>query len=78
MSRLEKQLAKQDLRLPDDGSVRVAFACVEVDDSAADSELGDRRRLCQLVGNVLAASSEQALGQQAEMFLQVNGSSGDS
>ncbi len=38
LSRLAKQLAEQDLRLPDDGSVRVAFACVEVGDVGAESD----------------------------------------
>ena len=34
LARLERQLAEQDERLPDDGSVRVAFACAEIDDDA--------------------------------------------
>ena len=78
LSRLATQLAKQDLRLPDDGSVCVAFACVEAAEVGADSELGDRRRLHEIVGEVLAASTERPLAQQSEMTLQMGRLSGES
>ena len=66
LARLEKQLAEQDLRLSDDGSVRVALACVEVDDLDGASDRDERWRLHDLVGDVLAASTERPLAQYAE------------
>ncbi len=62
LARLDKQLAEQDLRLPDDGTVRLAFACVEVDDASEGANRGQRWRLRDLVGQVLAATSERPLG----------------
>ena len=37
LARLERQLAEYDARLPDDGSVRIAFACAEIDDGGDGS-----------------------------------------
>lgn len=65
LARLERQLAEQDARLPDDGSVRLTFACAEIDDEADDSGRGGRRRLRQLVGEVLASATELPLAQRA-------------
>jgi hypothetical protein len=66
LARLERQLAEQDLRLSDDGSVQVALACVEVDDLVDASDRRERWRLYDLVGDVLAASSERPLARHAD------------
>ena len=58
LARLERQLAEHDARLPDDGSVRLAFVCAEIDDELQDVARGQRRRLRDLIGQVLASSSE--------------------
>jgi adenylate cyclase len=78
LARLEKRLAEQDLRLPDDGTVRLAFACVEVESAAEDFDRGERLRLYELVGGVLAASTEQPLTRHSEMLIRVNVTSGES
>jgi hypothetical protein len=65
LARLERQLAAYDERLPDDGSVRIAFACAEIDDGAADTDRGERRRLRELVGQVVAAAAESPLARRA-------------
>ena len=67
LARLERQLAEQDLRLSDDGSVRVALACVEVDEFIEVSDRRGRWRLYDLVGEVLAASNERPLARYAEI-----------
>lgn len=67
LARLDKTLAEQDLRLPDDGRVRVAFACVEVDDTLDDATRENRWRLPDLVGRVLAATTERPLGQLSDV-----------
>ena len=59
-SRLEQQLAEQDLRLPDDGSVRRGICVRRGRRRRRASELGGRRRLHEIVGEVLAASTERA------------------
>lgn len=64
LARLERQLAEHDARLPDDGSVRLAFACAEVDDQIADPDRGKRLRLRELIGQVLASSSEVPLARR--------------
>ncbi len=64
LARLAEQLAVQDQRLSDDGSVRMAFACVEVGDAP---EHRGQRRLRELVGEVLAATSERPLGQYSDI-----------
>jgi CHASE2 domain-containing sensor protein len=64
LARLERQLAEQDARLPDDGSVQLAFACAEVDDDVDDSACGERRHLRELVGRVLTSSSEVPLARR--------------
>jgi hypothetical protein len=63
LSRLERQLAEQDPDMPADGSVRLAFACVEINDSDDDSDRGERLRLRELVGQVLASPNERPLAQ---------------
>jgi hypothetical protein len=64
LARLESELAEQDRRLPDDGSVRLAFACVEIDDRSGDCDLGARQRLYGLVGGVLASAGECPLARR--------------
>jgi len=64
LARLERQLAELDARLPDDGTVRLAFACAEIDEPAGSDDLGERRRLRELLGRLLASSSESPLGQR--------------
>ena len=78
LARLERQLAEYDARLSDDGSVRLAFACAEIDDGADDSDRGERRRLRDLVGQVVAAASESPLAQRTVFFDPADVSSGGS
>jgi hypothetical protein len=78
LARLERQLAEYDARMSDDGSVRLAFACAEIDDGAADSDRGERRRLRELVGQAVAASSELPLAQRTVYFDLTDVSSGGS
>jgi CHASE2 domain-containing sensor protein len=66
LARLERQLAEQDARLPDDGTVRIAFACTEIDDGNEDCDRGERARLCDLVGRVLASQVERPLARREE------------
>jgi len=78
LARLERQLAEYDARLPDDGSVRLAFACAEIDDGNDDSDRGERRRLRDLVGQAVAASTESPLARRAAFFDCTDDSSGGS
>ena len=64
LGRLERQLVEQDARLPDDGSVRLAFACAEIDDDAGDSGRGEQLRLREIVGQALVSSTEVPLAQR--------------
>ena len=68
LARLERQLAEYDERLPDDGSVRVAFACAEVDDEADPDAPDGRRRLRDLIGQALASSAERPLARLQDLF----------
>ena len=56
-----RYLAELDARLPDDGSVRLAFACTELDAGDAVRERGLSWRLGELIGQVLASSIERPL-----------------
>ena len=78
LARLERQLAEHDARLPDDGSVRLAFACTEIDDDAEGSDAGERRRLRDLVGQVLASSTEWPLARRNAFSVRTGGTSGGS
>ena len=62
LTRLEKYLAELDARLPDDGSVRLAFGCTEVEDGAAPSGPGLSLQLSERIGEVLASTIEHPLG----------------
>ena len=64
LARLERQLAAHDARLPDDGTVRIALACAEIDDRVADDDLGERRRLRRMLGELLASSNEVPLSRR--------------
>ncbi len=61
LKRLERYLAEMDARLPDDGSVRLAFACSEIDDGDSSSDRGLSLRLSERLGRVLATSVERPL-----------------
>ena len=78
-ARLERELARYDARLPDDGSVRLAFACAEIDDDvAAGSAQTVRLRLHELVGRVLASSLEAPLARHGELSPQADVQTGGS
>jgi RNA-splicing ligase RtcB len=77
LARLERELARYDARLPDDGSVRVVFGCAEIDDAvAAGSAQAAHGRLRELIGRVLASSAEAPLARHAESSSQENFQSG--
>ena len=78
LARLERQLAEQDARLPDDGSVRVAFACTEIDDDNEDCDRGERVRLRDLVGRLLASSTEWPLARREAYSAPTGGGYGGS
>ena len=58
LRRLEHYLAELDARLPDDGSVRLVFACAEIDDDASPADHGLSLRLSERIGAVLASTVE--------------------
>lgn len=62
LARLERTLAEQDARLPDDGTVRLAFACAEIDNDSAP--------LHELIGRALASSTEWKLAERSIDSLQ--------
>jgi CHASE2 domain-containing sensor protein len=77
LARLERELALYDARLPDDGSVRVAFGCAEIDDAVdAGSAQPAQVRLRELIGRVLASSAEAPLARHAELSSQEIAQSG--
>jgi hypothetical protein len=79
LARLKRELARYDARLPDDGSVRLAFACAEIDDAGAAGSADDARpRLHELVGRVLAASADTPLARHGELSTQQDVRSGGS
>jgi hypothetical protein len=65
LARLERELAEYDERLPDDGSVLLAFACARIDAGAGPVEHEERLRLRELIGRVLATSTEWPLTRRA-------------
>ena len=76
LSRLTRYLAELDERLPDDGSVRMAFACTELDAGAALAERGLSWRLGELVGQVLATSLERPLARMEVASIHVDSEPG--
>jgi len=78
LARLGRELARYDARLSDDGSVRVAFACAELDDEvAAGSTQAAQLRLHELIGRVLVSSAEAPLARHEELSNQENAHSGE-
>jgi hypothetical protein len=61
LGRLERELAEYDRRLPDDGTVRLAFACAEIDDVNLGPSRNARLQLRELIGRTLASSDEQPI-----------------
>ena len=78
LGRLERQLAEYDARLPDDGTVRLAFACAEIDDGAAVSDRDARLHLRELIGRTLASSNEQPIARRRRCSILQTLSSGGS
>jgi hypothetical protein len=78
LAMLERQLAELDARLPDDGTVRLAFACAEIDEPADENDSEERRRLRELLGQLLASADEQPLGQRDGIATQSDFASGGS
>ncbi len=78
LARLEKDIAKQDVRLPDDGTVRLAFgsAAIAVATDAAGAPA--HKPLHILIGEVLASSVDWPLAQRSIERLQPAGSAGAS
>jgi CHASE2 domain-containing sensor protein len=70
LARLETQMAFDDTDVSDDDGVRVAFASAEIEDGREDAT-GARRRLYDLLGEVLASSSERPLSNKKELFAAV-------
>jgi adenylate cyclase len=68
LARLERELAEYDPRRPADGSVRLAFACVQPDYCAEISAGGERPALYELLGQVLASSTERPLARHNEFL----------
>jgi hypothetical protein len=70
LSRLEKDLAEQDARLPDDGTVRLAFGSAEIATDAGPAGGAPGKPLHELIGAVLASSTEWPLAQRSIAGLQ--------
>lgn len=75
LTRLEGYLAELDARLPDDGSVRLAFACTEIDEGASLADPGLSLGLSERLGQVLAASVEHPLARLEVVSIQADSSS---
>ncbi len=60
LARFERYLAEQDARLPDDGTVRLAFAAGEI-----GSARERRRPLHDLIGGLLASATDSPLAQRS-------------
>jgi len=68
LARLERELARHDARLPDDGEVLVTFACTEIDAGAVTATRSRRTTLRGLLGRVLADADERPLVRRAELY----------
>jgi CHASE2 domain-containing sensor protein len=77
LSRLTRYLAELDTRLPDDGSVRLAFACTELNEASRLAERGLSWRLGELVGQVLATSIEHPLAHMEVASIHVDSEPGE-
>jgi hypothetical protein len=78
LGRLERELVEYDRRLPDDGTVRLAFACAEIDDADVGPRRDARLQLRELIGRTLASSHEQPLAQFGRVAAESNDSPGGS
>jgi len=78
LARLERNLAEQDARLPDDGTVRLAFGTGQIAGDANEVDPRGPRVLHELIGEVLASSSESALAQRSIDALQAARPAGES
>jgi hypothetical protein len=78
LSRLEKDLAEQDARLPDDGTVRLAFGSAEIATDADRPGGTVYKPLHILIGEVLASSVEWPLAQRNIDRLQPSAAGGES
>jgi len=70
LSRLEQELAWQDARLPDDGTVRLAFGSGEIATDADPAGGAIHKSLHRLIGEVLASTAESTLGKRSIVGLQ--------
>ena len=70
LTRLERTLAEQDARLPDDGTVRLAFGSGEIAGTVDAADPGQNRPLHVLIGQVLASSVEWPLAKRSIDSLQ--------
>jgi adenylate cyclase len=77
LARLEKDIAEQDVRLPDDGTVRLAFGSAEISTGADAARATVHKPLHILIGEVLASSTEWTLAQRSIERLQPTGSRGE-
>lgn len=65
LARLEADLARQEARLPDDGSVRLAFGSAEIATDADPAGGAVHKPLHKLIGEVLASSAEAPLARHS-------------
>jgi adenylate cyclase len=77
LARLERNLAAQDARLPDDGTVQLAFGSGEIASSAGTGDDEHRAPLHELIGRVLASATEWPLAQRSIDSLQPAAPAGD-
>jgi adenylate cyclase len=77
LARLERNLAEQDARLPDDGTVQLAFGSGEIASSAGAGDDKRRAPLHELIGRVLASATEWPLAQRSIDSLQPAVPAGD-
>ncbi len=76
LGRLERELAEYDERLPDDGSVLLAFARARIDDGPGASGDEERLRLRELIGRVLATPTESPLTRRGAISAATDSSPG--
>ena len=77
LARLERSLAEQDARLPDDGTVRLAFATGEIARAEGAGEERPLLPLHVLIGRVLASAAEWPLAQRSIDALQPGAPKGE-
>ena len=65
LARLERTLAEQDARLPDDGTVRLAISFAEIVADPGSPDRGRRRQLHELLGQILGSPAEWPLAQRS-------------